>query len=203
MRTRQGAVGIVLLAAGGSSRMGSSKQLLRIGGRTLVRNAAETALATGCDPIVVVLGAEAATVRAELAGLPLWLIENTRWSEGVGSSIRTGIELLEQTEVDAALLMVCDQPLITSADLSRLIAVSAAHPGEIIASYADQAGAPALFPRQWFTLLMELRGDQSPRHLMLRNATVVRRVSLDSPHLDIDTRESWSSFLGDGKSLAS
>jgi molybdenum cofactor cytidylyltransferase len=189
-------IGIVLLAAGGSSRMGSPKQLLRIRGRAMVRRAAETALATGCDPIVVVLGCEANQVREELEGLPLWITENSAWSDGIGSSIRTGVQILEQTEVDAALLLVCDQPLITSDDLEKLIAVSRANPGSIVASYDEVVGAPALFPRQWFTYLLQLRGDQSARHLLLSNAAVVRRVSLDSTKVDIDTRDTWTWFVG-------
>jgi len=188
-------IGIVLLAAGGSSRMGTPKQLLPLGGKTLVRRAAETALATEADPVVVVTGAEAERVREELAGLNVWIVENQDWREGMGTSIREGVAALAQTEVEAALITLCDQPLISSADLSKLISVSRSHGGTIVAPYDEVLGAPVLFPRQWFALLQSLRGDQGPRHLLMSNASVVRWVSLDAAAVDIDTREAYAQIL--------
>lgn len=187
--------GIILLAAGGSSRMGTPKQLLRFGGVSLVRRAAETALGTECDPVVVVVGAEAEQVRRELSGLDVWIVENANWQEGMGSSIRVGIAALAQSEVEAALITLCDQPLISSADLSKLVSVSRAHGGTIVAPYDEESGAPALFPRQWFPLLQQLRGDQGPRHLLMSNASLVRWVSLDAAAVDIDTREAYAQIL--------
>lgn len=188
-------IGIVLLAAGGSSRMGASKQLLHFDGVSLVRRAAETALGTECDPVVVVVGAEADRVRQELSGLNVWIVENAHWQEGMGSSIRVGMAALAQTEVEAALITVCDQPLVTTADLSRLVSVSRTHGGALVGPYDEQSGAPALFPRQWFPILQQLRGDQGPRHLLMSNASLVRWVSLDAAAVDIDTREAYAQIL--------
>lgn len=182
-------IGIVLLAAGGSSRMGEPKQLMRIGNRSMVRRAAETALATGCDPVVVVIGASAGEVRGELRELPVLVVENSEWREGIASSIRIGIAALQQTEVTAGLIMLCDQPLITASDLGKLIAVAQTHPNSLIASFGEVLGAPALFPRQWFPHLLQLRGDQGARHLLLSNAALVRRVDLDAAATDLDTRD--------------
>lgn len=185
-------VGIVLLAAGGSSRMGSPKQLLRLHGVSMVRKAATTALETGADPVVVVVGSHAEEVRRELEGLPVWVVENDSWEEGIASSIRAGIAALEQTEVEAGLIVLGDQPLITSADLGKIIAVAANHPGSMVASYGETIGAPALFPRQWFSHLQQLRGDQGARHLLMSNATLVRRVVLENAATDVDTQDAWA-----------
>ncbi len=96
------AIGLIILAAGGSTRLGAPKQLLEYGGKTLIRRAAETALATPFRPVIVVLGAEAARVKDELAGLDVLIIENPAWPSGMGSSIRAGMALLP--DADAVLL---------------------------------------------------------------------------------------------------
>ena len=85
-------VATVVLAAGGSRRMGSPKQLLRIDGVTLVRRAAEKALASRCQGVYIVVGAAAETVRRELSELSLEVIDNPNWEEGLAGSIRVGIE---------------------------------------------------------------------------------------------------------------
>ena len=85
---------IIILAAGGSTRMGTPKQLLQFEGRTLLRRAAQTALATDCRPVVVVLGASAETMRQELHGLDVVIVENANWQTGMAGSLRTGIKAL-------------------------------------------------------------------------------------------------------------
>src|SRR5437868_1282596 len=105
------AIGLLLLAAGASSRMGAPKQLLRYEGRTLLRRAAETALASVCRPVVVVLGAHAPQLQPELIGLPLRIVVNTHWEQGMGSSLRVGMETLLQepkAEIEAVVIMLCD-----------------------------------------------------------------------------------------------
>src|SRR5580704_14397123 len=107
-------IALVLLAAGGSTRMGSPKQLLPYQGRPLIRHAAETALASGCHPVMVVLGSHAAEIRAALEGLDVVVVENTEWEKGIGTSIRAGISGAEIMACDGAVLALADQPLITS-----------------------------------------------------------------------------------------
>ena len=160
----------------------------------MVRKAANTALETGADPVVVVVGSHAEEVRAELEGLPLWIVENDSWKEGIASSIRVGIAALEQTEVTAGLIVLADQPLITASDLGKILAVAANNPGSMVASYGETMGAPALFPREWFSHLLQLRGDQGARHLLMSNATMVRRVMLENAATDVDTEDAWANL---------
>src|SRR5947199_10804400 len=87
-------VGLLLLAAGGSARMGAAKQLLRCEGQTLLRRAAETALASVCRPVIVVLGARCDALRPELHGLPVEITENPDWALGMGSSISAGVQAM-------------------------------------------------------------------------------------------------------------
>ena len=117
----------LLLAAGGSRRMGHPKQLLLWQGASLVRRAAETALGSRCSELLVVLGSHAAEVSAELGGLPLRTCVNPDWAEGIASSLRTGVEALGE-HADAVLVLLADQPKVDSALLDRLIVGPGAHP---------------------------------------------------------------------------
>src|SRR4051812_670484 len=103
--------------------MGRPKQLLPFEGATLLRRAAETALATPCRPVVAVLGAGAAESAGELTGLEVHTVENPNWSAGMGSTIKIGLRRATElaSDLDAVLIMLCDQPLIRPADLSRLL----------------------------------------------------------------------------------
>jgi molybdenum cofactor cytidylyltransferase len=116
-------VGIILLAAGGSSRLGTPKQLLPLDGDTLLGRAARAALATRADRVVVVLGAHADACLATLTGLAVEIVVNTAWAEGQASSLRAGLaQLLSAGPVpDAAIVMLCDQPWTSFGLLDALI----------------------------------------------------------------------------------
>jgi CTP:molybdopterin cytidylyltransferase MocA len=119
------AVAAIVLAAGASTRLGEgrSKQLLRFQGRTLLRHAAEQALASSCRPVIVVLGAEVERCQRELAGLDVHVTINAAWADGMGSSIRAGMTALNAAAPDARAVVItlCDQPLVTGAFIDRLV----------------------------------------------------------------------------------
>ncbi|MFC7666147.1 NTP transferase domain-containing protein [Hymenobacter humi] len=114
-----GTVALLLLAAGASTRMGQPKQLLPYRGRTLLRHAAETAVATGCRPVVLVTGAVHDALAAEIADLPIQVIHNPEWKTGMASSIRAGVIAAAQFQPTAYLIMLSDQPLVTPELLHR------------------------------------------------------------------------------------
>jgi len=105
--------------------LGQPKQLLSFRGRSLLRHAAETALASVCRPVVVVLGAFAERLNGELSGLPVTVAMNLQWAEGMSSSIRAGLKALaaESAGPNAVVIMLCDQPLVSAQFLNRLVAV--------------------------------------------------------------------------------
>lgn len=185
------AVGLILLAAGASVRMGEPKQLLSFQGQTLLRRAAETALASACRPVVVVLGAHSARLQPELNGLDLHVVANAHWKHGVGSSIRAGVTALLSTphpEVEAVVLMLCDQPLLTAAHLNALIAAYEVNGSALIASeYAQTLGAPALFPRALFPQLLQLQGTVGAHQLILSQRASTVPLPFPEGELDLDT----------------
>ncbi len=109
-------VGGLLLAAGGSSRLGQPKQLLQFKGKTLLRHAAEAMAGSMCDPVVVVLGAETERSANEIEGLPVVACVNENWQIGMSSSIKAGLAKLcreIEPDIDAVLISLCDQPFVT------------------------------------------------------------------------------------------
>jgi molybdenum cofactor cytidylyltransferase len=180
-------VGVVILAAGGSSRMGAPKQLLKFRGQTLIQRAVKTALGSVCRPAVVVLGGNADLMEREISG-GVKIVRNGRWSEGMGSSVACGVEAIQE-ETDAIILMLCDQPLITSAILDRFATES--DRGLAAAEYNGTIGVPALFGREYFRELRSLIGKEGAKKILLRNEAQVVRVSCPEAAIDIDTVDDY------------
>lgn len=188
--------GVVLLAAGSSSRLGRPKQLLPYGGTTLVAHAAQIALDSGAAEVVAVLGASADEVRSALGDLPARTVVNEAYEEGMGSSIRVGVrEIAERRPViEALVVMLVDQPQITAEHLRALIAkldppdppLSTLHPPSIVASsYDGVLGAPCAFGRSEFPALLALRGDVGARSWVRGESVAV--VPFAGGRFDVDT----------------
>jgi molybdenum cofactor cytidylyltransferase len=176
----------VVLAAGGSSRLGSPKQLVQVKGRTLLAHAADCCLSAGCEPVFVVLGASLETIEPTLSGLPVTVVVHSGWREGLASSIRAGISALPE-EVEALVLATCDQPLLEPDVVRRLIAGFDGAPGRMVAcEYDGTVGVPALFGRDRFEELIRLRGDSGARQLLRRNPGSVVRVPWSGGAFDVD-----------------
>lgn len=182
-------IGLVLLAAGGSSRLGRPKQLVEYRGRPLLRRAAETALASLCRPVVVVLGAEEEKCRAVLQGLDLTVVVNADWREGMASSIRAGIAEMEKADVrvSAIVLCVCDQPKLTVGVLNALGDQYRQGAKIAAAEYGGQIGVPALFDEIYFRRLKALRGDDGARGLLREQPEAVARVPFPGGEADVDS----------------
>jgi molybdenum cofactor cytidylyltransferase len=178
-------VQIAILAAGASSRMGSPKQLIDWAGQPLLRHL--TMQACGTDAAVtVILGSAFECIHSSLAGLPVTVLENRDWAEGMSSSIRLAAL---SSGADALLLMACDQPYVTTATLQALIrAHEADKSAPVIASeYAGTLGVPALFVRGLFDELGALSGQQGAKKVILRHLESVRRVPFPAGAFDLDT----------------
>ena len=200
-------VGIVMLAAGGSTRMGTPKQLLPYRNRTLLRHAALTALESACRPVVVVLGAHADVLRPELDGLDVHVVENPDWPAGMSGSLRVGMQaLLEKEEgrkrkdeeqnapssflppPSSLIVMLCDQPFVTPGLLNRLVQTWRDTGESMVAcEYGDSIGVPALFDQSHFPELLALEGAMGAKQVLLRHAPNLERVSFAGGMIDVDT----------------
>lgn len=179
----------VVLAAGPSTRFGSPKQLLRVAGRPLLHTAVTRAAEVTGNALIVVLGAGAAELAPLLKHSPGSVVINHEWREGLASSIRTGVSRLPAS-CTGVLLLLADQAAVTTDDLKRLAGTWRKQPQYIAAAlYAGTTGVPAVFPRNMFRELAELRGDVGARGLLRRSADRVVRVPMPSAALDIDTPE--------------
>jgi len=190
-------VGLVLLAAGRSQRMGSPKQLLDVGGSPMLRRAAQSALASRCRPVVVVCGASAATVSRAVADLDVQVVRNADWEQGIGTSIRCGIEAISMSDVDAVVLALADQPLLTAGAFDRLVGTWRSTGVPIVASeYGDTLGVPALFDRSFFADLLALPPDQGCKVLVMRQpAAALGRCPCPEAEIDIDTPDEYARLL--------
>ena len=187
-------IGAVILAAGGSSRFGQSKQLIPFRGKSLVRRIIDAACEAGCSPVVVVIGSEDDKLRRELHRAGVVIVQNHQWQRGIGSSIRCGIEVLTNSspDVEASVLLVCDQPAVDTRVIQQLIALRETTGKTIVAStYADTLGVPALFFRSVFQELLLLDDKAGAKSIVLRNRRRVASLSFPEGEMDIDTWEDW------------
>jgi len=188
-------VAAVILAAGASKRFGRPKQLLQYEGHSLLRRAGEALAGSACRPIVAVLGASSVLCADELRGLPVHLTETAAWMEGMGASLRTGIEAVSALAPDAAAAVValCDQPFLSPQIVDALVRRYRESGAPIVASaYADALGVPALFDRSLFGHLLSLRGDGGARRIIARWEGEIEAVSFPEGNIDIDTPQDFS-----------
>jgi len=190
--------GIIVLAAGASTRMGSPKQLLRqVNGLSLIQQAVQTAQESQLGPIVVVLGANAKRVAEEIAQLGVQSIVNTDWETGMGSSIAAGVRYLlaNQPLIARVLIMLGDQPLLTSAYLKDLARAMEEEQAPLAVSvYGDAKGVPAVFSKVLFDQLLQLQGAPGAKPVIQQNLQQAVCVAFPEGILDIDTPEDWKNF---------
>ncbi|MEE8577471.1 MAG: nucleotidyltransferase family protein [candidate division Zixibacteria bacterium] len=185
-------VGIVILAAGESKRLGQPKQLLPYRGTTLLGHVIGTALASQACQTVVVLGAYAESIRNEIGKLPITIVENSNYRGGMATSIALGIATLEQSDIvpSAALLTTCDQPYVSSDLIDKMIVAYSGEPDRIVAcKYDSTVGVPALFDRSCFAELKRLQGDHGARSVIESHSDHLVTVDFPKGSVDIDRIE--------------
>jgi molybdenum cofactor cytidylyltransferase len=182
-------LGAVILAAGGSSRLGQPKQLVLYKGRPLLVKTVEAVLAAQAAPVVVVLGAHAEKIRPFLESFPVVIVENPAWAKGMSSSLRAGLAALEAAApgIGAVLIALCDQPHFSERSVARLRAALGG--GKTIAAtrHGENAGVPAIFIRSHFHELHALTGAEGARAIIAAHAATTACVDLPELVLDIDT----------------
>lgn len=183
---------VIILAAGSSSRLGQSKQLVEVDGVPLLLKSTLTALNANYTNVVVVLGAHAEQHKKTIAHLPIEIITNTEWERGMGSSLKTGLEhiIKSRPETSAVVVMVCDQPLLTSAHLAALRDVHKNTFSHMVTSrYGNTMGVPALFDRTLFSEMLNIKDAQGAKAIIESHVESVTTINWEAGHIDIDTPE--------------
>lgn len=189
--------GIIILAAGASSRLGEPKQLLKYQHNNFITHAINTALQLLAGSVVVVLGSRAAAIEATIAAAPVSIVVNKDWEEGMASSIRLGLTYLLQTDnaINKVILMVCDQPFVTTGLLQQLITTAEESSKAIVASsYSNTYGTPVLFKASFFPQLLLLQGPEGAKKIVMQHLTNVATVAFEKGNIDIDTPQDYASF---------
>lgn len=181
-------IGIIILAAGSSSRLGKPKQLLLIDGKSLIKRVCEAALPLQPEAVVVVTGAYAEEVQAVIVDLPVHVVFNPVWEEGMASSIRKGLEVLLPGEPDAVIILLCDQVNLTN---NLLIEIRDAYLKNscklVYCSYGKQIGVPALFDKTIFSELSALKGDTGAKSVIVRHLPEAREIAFPGGEADVDS----------------
>lgn len=188
-------IGIVILAAGASTRMKTPKQILRFEGKTFLRRAVETAIKTECEKICVVLGANFELIKKEIEDLPAKICFNENWQKGMSSSLQAGLKNLLSGEenLSGVLVMLCDQPFVDADLLNRLIEDFQNGENLIAAcEYAGIIGVPAIFSSKLFDEIWDLKQEHGAKILIKKYADSVKKISAPQAEFDIDTPQDFS-----------
>ncbi len=182
----------LILAAGGSSRLGQAKQLVEYQQQPLIQHIEQKLIAC-CDQVYVVLGSRYQQIKASVSKAQV--IHHPNWRLGMGSSIRVGIGCIEK-DCDGVLLALCDQPMIESAHYHQLIQSHSASPEKIITtSFQQTTGVPAIFPACYFAALKSLSNERGAQALIQQNLENSIQVECHAAAFDIDTEDNLANLL--------
>jgi molybdenum cofactor cytidylyltransferase len=185
---------ILLLAAGGSTRMGQAKQLLPWGEQTLIEHQIQIFVQTG-ESVIVVLGAHADLILPVVEKYPVTVVVNDDWKTGMAGSISCGINELEYQypKSDAVLIALVDQPLIPLGHFNEMLNAFNAGGQQIIASTSNEGwlGVPALFDKCYFNELRNLQGEKGAKTIIQRHQNRIKTLECNEIIKDIDTLESY------------
>lgn len=195
-------IGVIILAAGSSSRLGTPKQLVEFRGETLLKKIALESLKSVCSPVLVVLGKDAEKFAEKLENLDVQIAENQNWQCGMGASIGCGIKEITKSAVnlEAVILCVCDQPFVTSATLNNLAAAFLTRKCKIVASaYQETIGVPAIFDKSLFSELAELNRESGAKKIIEKFSSETFLINFSDGAIDVDTPEDLRKIQEDRK----
>jgi molybdenum cofactor cytidylyltransferase len=181
-------VAAVVLAAGRSTRMGAvNKMIAEIGGKPLVRIAAEQALASKASPVIVVTGHQRDKVEGALKGLNVKFANNPAYADGLGTSLRAGIAAVP-AEADGAVILLGDMPQIDAPLIDKLIAAFDPEKGALVVvpTIEGRRGNPVIWARRFFPQLMAVTGDVGARHIIGGVVESVAEVAVTDPAITVD-----------------
>lgn len=189
-------ISVILLAAGESRRMGQPKLLLPWKKTTILENVVDNYLKSKISELIVVVGANQDRTKEVLTSKPVIIVENPHYQEGMGTSIRRGVEAASN-QAEGYLIGLGDQPLITTDIIDHLIAsFSKERPGIAICAHQRKSGHPVIFARKFRRALCTLKGDIGGRMIIEQHSAEVKYVEVGSKviFVDIDTSEDYQAL---------
>ncbi len=187
----------IVLAAGSSTRMGRSKQLLKIASETLIRRTVKTAIDSGANETLVVLGADSEQIKNELSDLSVYTVTNPEFEKGMGSSLKCGVRYVmkKNSDAEAVMILVSDQPLLNSFYLKKIIEEYLKTKSPIVASfYSERYGVPALFNKSMFGKLLAIEDQHGAKKCIEQNSTLVKSIDFPEGAVDLDTPGDFENF---------
>ncbi len=193
-------ISIIILAAGSSLRLGQPKQLLLYKGKTLLQLMIQAANNSMAQSTMVVLGANAGTIRKSMDFFEVYLTENADWQEGMASSIRHGLNALLERDptTDAVIILLCDQPFVSADLLNDLISKHQETGKPVVACrYNNIPAVPALFHKKIFPELLQLKGDVGAKAIINKHTNELVQVDFLKGNVDIDSLADYEKISKD------
>ena len=190
--------GIIILAAGSSSRMGEPKQLMKYKNKTFLQHIIGEAKNAFLYPVICVTGYQSDLIAKNIFGMESSIVYNEKWPEGMGSGISAGIRQLVLSDADSVILAVSDQPYVSS-DLFRTMIAwkDKSGKGIVACSYAGTLGTPVLFNKEYFNRLKSLNGNQGAKNIVKLNLPDVCPVEFEKGSVDIDTKQDYEKLISE------
>jgi molybdenum cofactor cytidylyltransferase len=192
-------IGIILLAAGSSSRLGFPKQMISIGSESLLSYLSKIAMASKANEVLAVLGSGRDSFKEVFMDIPIDTTYNEDWNKGIGSSIKHGLKVILKLypELQAIIIMLCDQPYLSSKLLNELITTHLKTSKPVVASeYDSTKGVPALFHHTFFNQLSELADDSGARGVIRQlDEKQLACIPFKRGNIDLDTEEDLRQFI--------
>lgn len=193
-------VGIIILAAGNSSRLGQPKQLLAYKETTLLKNTVKEASLVPHAVVIVVTGSNHELIEKELDNTAVKISFNPDWETGMSSSIVKGLKdlLRLQPDIQKCIFTVCDQPFVTGALFTNLVEEDQKSGKGITASeYTATLGTPVLFDKKYFAELLELKGQDGAKKIITKYLDDTAKVPFEKGSIDIDTEDDYNKLISE------
>lgn len=191
-------IAIAILAAGASTRMGQPKQLLPWGETSLINHVVSTCKATLAKKVIVVLGANSQAIQSQIKDTSISIIVNETWQDGLGKSIACAANcvLHSKEKTDGLLIVLADQPFVTTTYLNAIITRFIAHHQNIVATayHSGKIGVPVLFGALYFTELSQISGDEGAKSIIKKYRDSVKVMRPNFENFDIDTKTDFERF---------
>ncbi len=184
-------IGVIILAAGTSKRLGQPKQLVSFRGKNLLQHSIDCTENLTLVSKILVLGANAEKVKREINSKSFQTVINERWEEGMASSVRIGVEksITMIPNLEAILILVSDQPFVSKELLHKMIKLYKSESSNVVCRYGEGKGVPALFGSKYFNELLQLKGDHGARKIIQDHEEMQSIVTFDQGNFDVDTPE--------------